>query len=52
MIETASNARTQQAYCDAHAARSAAFVGFFKALFGARSVPLDRVVLTEPSRCV
>ncbi|MBO9478380.1 hypothetical protein J7382_12610 [Shimia sp. R11_0] len=51
MIETAANARIQQAYRDAHEARGAAFVGFFKALFGAKSVPLDPMVLTEPSRC-
>ena len=51
MIETAITARTQQAYQDAHAARSAAFAGFFKALFGGKSVPLNRVVLPEPSRC-
>ncbi|SMP29503.1 hypothetical protein [Shimia sagamensis] len=51
MIETAPNARTQQAYSDAHAARSAAFVGLFKALFGGKSVPLNQGVLTEPSRC-
>lgn len=55
MIETAYTARTQEAYRKAHAERSAAFVGFFKVLFGGKSVPLsDRLkpgVLTEPSRC-
>lgn len=51
MIEIAYTARTQQAYQEAHAARSAALFGFFKSLFGGKSVPLDPVALTEPSRC-
>ncbi|GAA6182480.1 MULTISPECIES: hypothetical protein [unclassified Shimia] len=51
MIETATTARTQQAFDDAHAARGAAFVGFFRALFGVKFVPLAQPTLTEPSRC-
>lgn len=51
MFEVASNARTARAYRDAHAARGQALVSAFKWLFARKDVPLDRAVLTEPSRC-
>lgn len=51
MIETSVDARTAAAFQAAHEERSRAFVGFFKWVFGAKSVPLTQMGLTEPSRC-
>ncbi len=52
MFEVASNARTAAAFQAAREERSRAFVGFFKWVFGVKSVPLPQMGLTEPSRCV
>lgn len=51
MIEIAHTARMQNAFDAAHTARGQALVTLLKWLFGARDVPLNNPVLTEPSRC-
>ena len=51
MIEIAHTAQLQQAYEVAHAERSQAFMKMLSWVFGARNAPLNKPVLTEPSRC-
>ncbi|MBU2943650.1 hypothetical protein Q4578_08575 [Shimia thalassica] len=51
MIESAQNARMQEAFEIAHAERAQAFANIFAWLFKSRSAPLNQTVLTEPSRC-